>query len=353
MIVYHGTTSGRARRICEDGFLPRKPSRRVWFAESRAYALRRAKTQGRRAHDRPVVLACDIDLNALRARIGAKRLMHKNRVIAINAPVPVSVLRSRPGVDVPTTPEDIARWVNRLLGLKPHKGVGRRHAGVDRLSRWVNNRLQGGARIKPQELLEMAQRWLPEFFENVEVDPEHLRVERRAGSIEVEVDADAVEADPREDEAVECLGDRRAGRRARGLRLLARIRAPNLFDWCVMFLDDTATGVRLAALEAMLECQDAHPEVIEPLAQSGNRRIRAAAIAALACHGGQKAPRWFARGLKDPSPCVRVATARQLGRLDPAVHQSIFKLALYDTNPDVARAARKLTQGKGYAKARW
>ena len=38
MIVYHGTTARRARRICQEGFLPKKPSRRVWFAEGRTYA---------------------------------------------------------------------------------------------------------------------------------------------------------------------------------------------------------------------------------------------------------------------------------------------------------------------------
>lgn len=44
MIVYHGTTSRRAQRICAEGFLPKKPSRCVWFAENRRYALGRAKT---------------------------------------------------------------------------------------------------------------------------------------------------------------------------------------------------------------------------------------------------------------------------------------------------------------------
>ncbi len=30
MIVYHGTSAARAEKICREGFLPRKPSRRVF-----------------------------------------------------------------------------------------------------------------------------------------------------------------------------------------------------------------------------------------------------------------------------------------------------------------------------------
>lgn len=92
MIAYHGTTDQRARRIAKEGFLPRKPSRRVWFAESRRYALGRAKTQARRASDRPVVLTCDLNLAQLRERLGARRIFHKNHIIAISAKVPVTVL---------------------------------------------------------------------------------------------------------------------------------------------------------------------------------------------------------------------------------------------------------------------
>jgi RNA:NAD 2'-phosphotransferase (TPT1/KptA family) len=69
MIVYHGTTRRRAERILVSGFLARKPSRRVWFARSRAYAEGRAKTQARRAHDRPAVLVCELDLQAYRRPI--------------------------------------------------------------------------------------------------------------------------------------------------------------------------------------------------------------------------------------------------------------------------------------------
>ena len=72
MIVYHGTTSRRAHRICREGFLPKKPSRRVWFAESRRYALGRAKTQARRTRDSAVVLACEIDVDQIRITFAAR-----------------------------------------------------------------------------------------------------------------------------------------------------------------------------------------------------------------------------------------------------------------------------------------
>ena len=201
MILYHGTTMHRAQRICECGFLPRKPSRRVWFAEDRRYALQRARTQARRAHDHPVVLTCDIDLNGLSQRLGPKRIFHRNRVIAINGPVPVTVLRSRPGLELPTTPEQLVQWVNHILRLKPHNGVGRRHTGIDRLSRWVNHRLrsQPGRKVQAKELLEMAQRWLPDFFDGVEIDFERLQTYPKVGEINVRIEASQMMADPRED----------------------------------------------------------------------------------------------------------------------------------------------------------
>ncbi len=38
MVVYHGTTYRSAQRIYSLGFLPKKPSRLVWFAASLRYA---------------------------------------------------------------------------------------------------------------------------------------------------------------------------------------------------------------------------------------------------------------------------------------------------------------------------
>jgi hypothetical protein len=343
MIVYHGTTDRGARRIALEGFLPRKPSRRVWFAKSRAYAEGRARTKARRAHDRPVVLTCTIDVTQIRRRLGARRVF----------------LRSHPGVEAPTTPEDLARWVNRLLGLRAQKGVGRSHPGIDRLSRWVRNRLtsQPGSRIALSELLQLARQWLPEHFDGVEIDPQLLKVRRRIKTLEVRVEAGEPAppppTDPNEDRAIELLADPSPRRRARGLGLLAQIQDPDLFDWCAMFLDDEAAEVQVAALRTMLRCQDSDPDVIAPLAESPDTRVRAAAIAAMAKHSGRQAPAWFERGLKDPAPCVRLETAAVLSQLDPAEHRAIFELALYDPNPQVAHLAAKLTAGKGFSKAAW
>lgn len=358
MIVYHGTTSRRARRICLEGFLPRKPSRRVWFAKSKAYAERRARTQARRSHDRAVVLACNMDFAQLRARLGAKRVFSRAGNFAVGGPIPATVLRSHPGQEVPTAPAELAKWINSLLGLKPHKGVGKSDWGVERLSRWITNRLttHPGAKIVPGEVIRLARQWLPEFFEGAEIDPERLKVRRRPrmASIEVEVDADSLpQADRREEEALELLQDDRPARRARGLAVLAELDDADLFDWCAMYLDDDSTEVRLAALRLMLRCPEGDPETAAALADSRDRRIRAAAIAVLARHSGHDAPRWFERGLKDPSPGVRLKTAALLGQLDPRRHRAIFELALYDPNPQVVRLARKLTAGKGYPRSAW
>ena len=139
--------------------------------------------------------------------------------------------------------------------------------------------------------------------------------------------------------------------------MLADIGGPDLFEWCLLCLDDESTDVRVAALRTILACEEADVETDElvPFSESEDRRIRAAAIAALAARSGEDAPHWFKEGLEDPEGCVRVETAAQLGRLDPREpgHRAIFEMALHDPNPDVERRARKLTPGKGYGKAAW
>ncbi len=355
MIVYHGTTSRSAERICEVGFVPRKPSRRVWFAKSKGYARGRAKVKARRARCRPVILTCDINLNQLREKLGSKRVFASNGIIAVDGPVPVTVLRSHPSLEQPSSPEDLALWVNTLLELKPHKGAGPRHPGIQRLSRWVVNRLASRPRCKvsENELLEMGTRWLPELFQGVEIDRERLAVHRDMPTIDVEVRDEPPQRDPRENEALECLTAATARRRVRGLSLLAQVDVDDLFDWCVMLLEDDSREVQAAALRTMLRCEDGDPEPIAPFAAAEDKRVRGAAIAALAKHAGMDGLRWFERGLKDPSPCVRLQTAQVLEVLDPRQHRAIFELALYDPNPQIERLARKLTAGKGFSKPRW
>jgi hypothetical protein len=367
MIVFHGTTDIRARRIAAEGFMPRKPSRRVWFAASRAYAMGRAKTQARRSHARAVVLTCEIDLADLRRKVGAKRIRHVNGIIAVDGTVAPTVLRSGgEAFDQPTTPKDLAAWANRVLGLKSYKGVPQTHPGLLRLSRWVVNRTQGtwNRGIRRTELLHMARQWLPEFFLGVEIDPESLLVIRKspaphaaqaAGLAGSETAAaDEPEAmGPREAEALELLESPGAKARARGLAVLADLGDPDLFEWCAMYLDDESVDVRLAALRAMLQCDDIDPGLLAGPAGSADNRIRGAAIAALARHEGPVAADWFERGLKDPSPCVRLATAAVLSHLDPAANRRVFQIALYDPNPQVCHLAEKLVAGKGYPRITW
>ncbi len=352
MIVYHGTTLRRARRICVEGFLPRKPSRRVWFARGRGYAEGRARVQARRAHDRPVVLTCDIDLESVRARLGAKRVFARHGNIAIDGSMPVTVLRSFPGVQSPTTPRELADWVNTLLGLKPHKGVTAGHGGIRRLGKWVANRLASrpDSSIPDGELIHLARQWLPDFFADVEVDVARVRAYRRARPAKVELAVHAPPPDPREQKALDLLEGPSPRGRARGLKLLAELEDPDLFDWCVAFLADESPAVRLAALRTMARCAEGDAEVIAPLASAKDKRIRAAAVAALARHGRGDAARWFERGLKDPEPCVRLAAASVLEHLEPTTHRRLFELALNDPNPQVAYLAGKLTAGKGFRK---
>jgi hypothetical protein len=356
MIVFHGTTAKRAGKISMVGFLPKKPSKRVWFAESRAYAERRARTQARRSRDRSVVLTCDLDMNQLRHALGSKRVLHQHRVIAIQGAVPVTMLRSWPSAaDTATSPAELAAWINGILRTKPHKGVSPKDKGVQRLSRWVVNRLaqQPNHRIKPKEILDVARQWLPEFFSDVEIDPESLHARRRPEIIKVQVDVAELKGDAREEEALGLLESQKARQRIRGLRLLAELEDVDLFEWCAMLLDDVAVEVQVAALKTMIDCEDADPDVVAPFAEHKDKRIRAVAIAALARHSGDTAPEWYRRGLTDPYPNVRMETVSLLPLLDPTEHKDLFELALYDPNPRVQQRAERMTQGKGYAKAKW
>ena len=356
MIVYHGTTRRRAERICAEGFTPRKPSRRVWFAKGKGYAIGRARTQARRGHDRMVVLTCELDIPGLRRRLGAKRVVFRSGIIAIAGPVPVTVLRSGPGEGLtPRSPEELNRWVCWLLGIPSWQGPGRTHPGIDRLSRWVCNRMRSepNRHIHQRELAELAQRWLPECFHGVQLDPDTLAI--RGKYDQVHVKAKLPPPDPREAEALDCLDDESPRRRVRGLALLDEISDPDLFDWCAMYLEDPSDKVRIAALRTIAhDCQDANVDLLEPFAASADKHIRAAAIAGLCRHcGGSAAARWFRRGLKDPCPMVRLETASQLAHLDATRHHRIFELALTDPNPKIVQAADHLTAHKGYAPIQW
>ena len=362
MIVYHGTTRRRAQRICVEGFKPKKPSLRVWFAAGRGYAKGRAKTQAHRAHDKPVVLTCEVDIGKLKSQLGPKRVVCKNGIVAVDGRVPVTVLRSRPAAaDMPTSPEELAAWVNDLLRLKPGKGVSRKHPGIDCLARWVVNRLtrKPMKRIPPTELLAMARRWLPDTFADYEIDPKRLHAMRKMSTIELQLDGDATCDDEPDDEraarAIEYLVDPKARKRLRGLAMLAKLEEPDLFDWCVMLLDDESTDVVVGALHTARDCKEGHIEPFLPLVESEDKRVRAAAVAAIAQHAAPAArTSWLTFGLQDPCTCVRIETSRLLAQVDPGKHRDLFELALYDPNPQVRQCAQRLTAGKSWRKvATW
>ncbi|MBI1922641.1 HEAT repeat domain-containing protein [Candidatus Poribacteria bacterium] len=342
MIVYHGTTLGNARKIVQSGFLPKPPSRAVWFTTRKKYAHGRAKQKASRGRDRAVMLTCDIDLH------GLNRVMRQGHVIAVRGPVPASVLRSYPASDLSSSPEQLAAWLNNLLGLKSYTGVHPRHKGVTQLFRWlVDCQTAKPDSVTHRQLLGMARRWLPEFFNDVDIHPKTLRVHRKDQPVPLEPAPPEV-VDPREEEAFDCLAASTPKRRIRGLKLLAELGDADLFDWCAMFLNDESADVIVAALETTLRCDDGDLEVILPFAESEDKRLRAVAIAALTKHSGEDASHWFERGLKDPEACVRLQTAALLQQLDPTEHREVFELARYDPNPQVRLLAMQLTAGKGY-----
>lgn len=355
MIVYHGTTARRAQRICVVGFIPKKPSKRVWFAESRGYALGRAKTQARRQHDRPVVLSCELDFARLRRQFGKKRVTHRGGVFSIAGALSATVVRQSPFSGVPGTAKELAAWFNRILRIKPWKGIGRNHPGVQRVADWIARRRksQPGRDVKPLEVIELAHQWLPDYFGEIEIDPETLKSWHPVQTVHLIAESSPKWVAAHEDEALGLLDEAKPAARIRGLKRLETIGDPDLFDWCTMMLDDASIDVRLAALQTMQRCEEINIAVVEPLATDDDKRLRAAAIATLVHNAGEDALGWFDRGLKDPEPHVRLAAARELRNLNPKRHRRFFNLALADPNPQVERMATRLTAHQGYTPMKW
>ncbi len=179
-----------------------------------------------------------------------------------------------------------------------------------------------------------------------------MRFHRFPEPVEFEIELPSEQADPREENALENLAAAKPKRRIRGLKLLAQLESEDLYDWCTLLLSDESLDVCIAALQTIVHCNAGDPEVILPFAESQDKRVRAAAIAALAKHSTEDVPRWFERGLKDHEACVRLETAALLPMLDTIEHRGIFELALYDPNPEIKSLAQKLTARKGYADAR-
>jgi HEAT repeat protein len=148
---------------------------------------------------------------------------------------------------------------------------------------------------------------------------------------------------------MQLLEDDDPAKRAHGISLLVQIRDPDLFQWCAMFLEDEARDVQVAALQALLHCDDADVSLVEPLARSRDKQVRAAAVAALLALSGEASAEWFRFGLTDGEPCVRLETASHLARLDRKTHADIFALALNDPNPVVARHAHSAAEQQKHA----
>ena len=359
MIVYHGTTRKRAAKIRVVGFLPKQT--RIWFTKSQSYANRRAKTQAKRDKDRPVTLTCDLNLGMFRSHYGSRGVHKHSHVVVIRGKVPPSVIVDQSGerhLPYVYTAEYLASWINHITRVKPHNGVSRRDPGILRLQQWIQNRLKENpkATFEPAQLLALARQWVPEHLNKYKIDPNTLHAVR----IPTEPDAfswtdgkdEATAISPDEERILEALMSDRPSRRARGLQLLAASDEPDLFEWCMMFFDDESVDVRVAVLESARQCEDAETEMIAPLLDDGDKRIRGAAVAFMTRHAEDPVA-WFRAGLTDPEPHVRLQTARHLDELDPNEQRTLFELALYDPNPKVAEMADKMTAGKGYAVEKW
>ena len=273
MKYYHGTTLRSAIKIAEIGFLPRKGA--VWFTTSKQYAQGRAKQKARRTGSSPFVLACEINVSELYNRLEKRLIMRGGGVIAIRARVPQTVIRSHFTLELLNSPEQIARWVNQKLRRKSYEGISPRHPGIDRLTRWMENRTNSGtgSTIRPDELSQKLQQWLPDFFQGIEITPEDLRFDYFPEPAEIETVPPTEPVDSREENALDDLAATKPQRRIRGLKRLARLGNEDLYDWCTLLLSDESLDVRIAALQAITHCDDGDPEVLLPFANSQNKRV--------------------------------------------------------------------------------
>ncbi len=349
MEFYHGTTLNSARGIIENGFRPRGGA--VWFTNNRSYAKNRAEHKARRKNGRPVVIKTELDGEKLRTHLGPGKVQVRGGIIAVNEHLSAQLLQSNL-FELLACPVALAQWINRQLGLYAHNGVSQNHWGIVRLAHWMNNRMQSGTgnRIDRQEFFMKGKQWLPTFFDRIPFSPEVLPIQHlQNDTIEVsmsypdtqEKPVQSVKVDADYAKAVTDISDQNPKRRVRGLQSLEKIGTEDLFDWCVLHLEDESVDVVCNALRIMQRCDDGYTAPILTHAESKNKRIRASALAALAKHATDDAERWFERGLKDPEACVRMEVARLLPMLDKIEYRTLFDIARHDPNPAVKRSAKK------------
>ena len=349
MEFYHGTTLSSARGIIKNGFRPR--GRAVWFTTNQDYAKNRAEQKARRKHCRPIVIQTELDVDHFRKCLGPGKIHFRGGIIAVHESLAVQILESN-FFELLACPAALAEWVNCRLGLYSHNGVGRNNWGIVRLAHWMDNRMRSGTgrRIDRQEFFAKGKQWLPAFFDKIPFSPEvlpiqHLQNNTVALRILYTDRTEKPSVSPKVDtpyaKAIADISDLNPKRRIRGLQSLEKSEVTDLFDWCVLHLDDESVDVVCNALRIMSRCDDGYIAPILPYAESKNRRIRAGALAALAKHTSDDPERWFERGLKDPAACVRMEVAKLLPTLDRVEHSALFDIARHDPNPAVKRSANK------------
>ena len=349
MEFYHGTTLSSARGIVENGFRPRGGA--VWFTNNRSYAKNRSEQKARRKNGRPVVIKTELDAEKLRRHLSPGKVQVRGGIIAVNEHLSVQLLQSNL-FELLACPAALSQWINRQFGFYAHNGVSQNHWGVVRLAHWMNNRLQSGTgnRIARQEFFAKGKQWLPTFFDRIPFSPEGLPIQHlQNDTIDVTVlypdtqekPVQPIKVDADYTKAITDISDRNPKRRVRGLQSLEKIGTEDLFDWCVLHLEDASVDVVCNALRIMQRCDEGYIAPILGHAESKNKRIRASALAALAKHASDDTERWFERGLKDPEVCVRMEVARLLPMLDKIEYRTLFDIARHDPNSAVKHSAKK------------
>ena len=154
------------------------------------------------------------------------------------------------------TPGEVAGWVNQLLGHRPPGGVNPSHAGLIRLWRWHQHRItvQPERGTDAKEFLKKAQQWLPEYFRDTNVELGKLEFSHPRSKAKPRKPPQETPNVELQEKTLSWLESTNAKRRVRGLKRLAELKVADLFDWCLMFLEDESRDIRVEALQGMIHC---------------------------------------------------------------------------------------------------
>jgi len=158
MVYYHGTKLGKAEKIVQRGFLPK--SGLVWFSKWN-WVAQSHTWWGYGGHEQAIALACDLNVEKLRAQLGEHRVTIKNsHVITVGGFVQPSVVRAYATVHLLDSYDTVAAWVRHFDWDSP-KTLDDLKPGTRKLSRWIQKSLTAEHfTIQAEEFMRKRNQWI-------------------------------------------------------------------------------------------------------------------------------------------------------------------------------------------------